>query len=233
MFALIYLGLAIALGDLLCRRFYRFVSIPHRWAAATLVGILVGTWFTYLAGLAFGHTAEPLLLANLLFFVVALGAIFWVSRKRPKWHMIAPRAPGSSRWDWITLAALCSAACVLLFGTLYVNRHGPLFLSATRTSDFAAQLTFAQSVAVVHNFPTAFADYAVQGIDQFLFYFQAGNLEFLGLNLAWSVDVLSGTRPHEHAGTSYGTRRTALQISCCGTPRSRAFLFPWLPPTVN
>jgi hypothetical protein len=73
MLALIYLGLAIALGDLLCRRFYRFVSIPHRWAAATLVGILVSTWFTYLAGLAFGHTAEPLLLGNLLFFVVALG----------------------------------------------------------------------------------------------------------------------------------------------------------------
>ncbi len=73
MLALIYLRLAIALGDLLCRRFYRFVSIPHRWAAATLVGILVSTWFTYVAGLAFGHTAEPLLLANLLFFVVALG----------------------------------------------------------------------------------------------------------------------------------------------------------------
>lgn len=191
MFALIYLALAIYLGDLLCRRFYRFVSIPHRWAAATLVGILVSTWFTYLAGLAFGHTAEPLLLANLLFFVVAPGAIFWVSRKRPKWDMIAPRAPGSSRWDWITLAALCSTACVLLFGTIYVNKQGSLFLPGTRTSDFAAQLSFAQSVAVVNNLPTAFADHVVHGIYQFLFYFQVGNLEFLGLNLAWSVDLLS------------------------------------------
>ena len=34
--------------------------------------------------------------------------------------------------------------------------------------------------------------YAGQPIHyDFLFYFQAGNLEFLGLNLAWSVDVLS------------------------------------------
>ena len=85
MLALIYLGLAISLGDLVCRRFYRFVSVPHRWAAAVLVGILLSTWFTYLAGLAFTHTAEPLLSADLLFFLVAAGAIFWLSRKAPKW----------------------------------------------------------------------------------------------------------------------------------------------------
>src|SRR6266516_798878 len=61
MLALIYLALAIALGDLLCGRFYRFISLPHRWAAAILVGILLSTCFTSLAGLAFSHTADPLL----------------------------------------------------------------------------------------------------------------------------------------------------------------------------
>ena len=191
MLALFYVGLAIALGDVLCRRFYRFLSAPHRYAAATLVGILLSTWFTYLAGLAFAHTAEPLLSADILFFVIAPGAIFWLSRKAPKVSTIATPAPGWSTWDWITLTALCAAACVLLIGTLYVNKQGQLRLSGTEVSDFAAQLNFAQSVAVAHNFPTAFADYAAQGIQQFLFYFQAGNLEFLGLNLAWSVDVLS------------------------------------------
>ena len=84
MVALIYLGLAIALGDLLCRRFYRFVSVPHRCAAATLVGVLLSTWFTYLAGLAYYRTAKPLLWADILFFVVAPAAIFWLSRKSPK-----------------------------------------------------------------------------------------------------------------------------------------------------
>ncbi len=118
MLALIYLALALYLGDLLCRRFYRFVSTPHRWAAATLVGLMLGTWFTYLAGLAFAHTADALLWADLLFFVVASGAIFWLSRKVPKVDMIAPRAPGSPRWDWITLRALFAAVCVLLMGTL-------------------------------------------------------------------------------------------------------------------
>src|SRR5256714_8929861 len=103
MLALIYLGLAIALGDLLCRRFYRFVSITHRWAAAILVGILLSTWFTYLARLAFAHTGEPLLFSDLLFFLIAPGAIFWLSRKAPKVDMIAP---GSSTWDWIALGAV-------------------------------------------------------------------------------------------------------------------------------
>jgi streptogramin lyase len=189
MLALIYLGLAIALGDLLCRRFYRFVSIPHRWAAATLVGILLSTWFTYLAGLTLGHTGEPLLLADLLFFAVALSTIFWVSRKPLKWHMISPRAPGSSRWDWITLGALFAAACVLFVGTLYVNKQSQL--RVLQSGDLATQLSIAQIFALGQNFPTKLSEtLAPRANSQFLFYFQAGNLEFLGLNLAWSVDVL-------------------------------------------
>ena len=190
MLALIYLALGIALGDLVCRRFYRFVSVPHRCAAAVLVSILLSTWFTYLAGLGFAHTADALLWADLLFFLVAPGAIFWLSRKAPKVDMIAPRAPGSSAWDSITLGALFAAACVLLIGTLYVNRQGMLRLIGKETSDFVRQLAIAQSVALGHSFPADFQGHASQPT-QFLFFFQAGNLEFLGLNLAWSVDVLS------------------------------------------
>jgi sugar lactone lactonase YvrE len=192
MFALIYLGLAIALGDLLCRRFYRFVSIPHRWAAAILAGILLSTWFTYLAGLAFVHTGEPLPLADVLFFVIAPGAIFWLSRKAPKASTIALRAPGSSRWDWITLGALFAAACILLTGTLYVNKQGQLRVSTAESGNLGPQLSIAQTFALGHNFPTEVTHYASpRASHQFPFYFQAGNLDFLGLNLAWSVDVLS------------------------------------------
>ncbi len=127
-----------------------------------------------------------MLFADLLFFVVAPGAIFWLSRKAPKVSTIAPRAPGSSAWDWITLGALFAAACVLLIGTLYVNKQGtdtPL-----REWKLAISLhnsAIAQSFALGHNFPTEFPPYASQPT-QFLFFFQAGNLEFLGLNLAWS-----------------------------------------------
>src|SRR5258705_4884757 len=191
MFALIHLGLAITLGDLLCRRFDRFVSVPHRYAGAILVGILLSTWFTYLAGLAFAHTAEPLLWADLLFFVAAAAAIFWLSRKSSKVQMIGTRAPGRAVYDWITLGALFIAGCVLLMGTLYVNKQGRIRLSGMEATDFALQSAIAQSFALGHNFPTESPYYAGQPIhSDFLFYFQAGNLEFLGLNLAWSVDVL-------------------------------------------
>src|SRR4029450_2700474 len=81
MLALIYLGLAVCLGDLLCRRFYRFVSVPHRCAAAVLVGLLLSSWFTYLAGLLFAHTQQPLLWGNLLFFATAGAVLTWSARK--------------------------------------------------------------------------------------------------------------------------------------------------------
>src|SRR6266481_983512 len=192
MVALIYLSLAIALGDLLCRRFYRFVSVPHRYAGAILVGILLSTWFTYLAGLAFAHTAEPLLWGDLLSFVAAAAVIFCLSRKSPKVQMLEPRAPGRAVYDWITLGALFIAVCVLLLGTLYVNKQGRIRLSGMEASDFGAQSAIAQSFALGHNFPTECPYYAGQPIHyDFLFYFQAANLELLGLNLAWSVDVLS------------------------------------------
>ena len=75
MLALIYLGLAFAVGDFLCRRFYRFASVAHRCAAAVLVGLLVSTWFTYLAGLAFAWVSRPLVYANILFFLTAIGLL--------------------------------------------------------------------------------------------------------------------------------------------------------------
>src|SRR5215471_17331672 len=129
MLALIYLGLAIALGDLLCRRFYRFVSTVHRWAAAILVGILLSTWFTYLAGLAFSSTPEPLLSADGLFFAVAAAGIFCLSRKSPNVQMIEPRTPGRAVYDWVALAALSAAACVVLIGTLYITKQDQLRVS--------------------------------------------------------------------------------------------------------
>src|SRR4029450_6314619 len=80
MLALIYFALAALVGDSLCRRFYQFESVAHRCAAAILVGLLVSSWFTYLAGLAFFWAARPLIWANLLFFVAAMAVLSW-----PKW----------------------------------------------------------------------------------------------------------------------------------------------------
>src|SRR5215831_16974660 len=100
MLALIYLGLAIALGDLLCRRFYRFLSFPHRCAAAILAGILLSTLGTYVAASIFSRAPQPLLWADLLFLVTSAATIFWFSKRPCKVRTIESRAPGRPISDW-------------------------------------------------------------------------------------------------------------------------------------
>src|SRR4051794_35932006 len=99
MLALIYFGLAICLGDWICRRFYQFASVAHRCAAAVLVGLLVSSWLTYLAALAFTWASQPMAWGNLLFFVTALAALTW-----PKWKWRVLRARfGGGRIDPVEL----------------------------------------------------------------------------------------------------------------------------------
>jgi DNA-binding beta-propeller fold protein YncE len=196
MLALIYLALAIYIGDVLCRRFYRFVSTPHRWAAAILVGLLVSSWFTYLAALAFAHTAKPLLWADLSFFIAALAVILLLirrSRREPGGRpiFIEPRAPGSEAWDWVMLAMYFALACWIMFAT-FGYKDGKLVISGLVWTDFGPHTALIQSFAVGHNFPTEYPFFANAPIRyHFLFFFQAGNLEFLGLNIAWSLNILS------------------------------------------
>jgi DNA-binding beta-propeller fold protein YncE len=196
MWALIYLSVAIYFGDLLCRHFYRFVSTPHRCAAAVLVGLLASSWFTYIVALAFSHTAKPLLWADLTFFAAALGVILLLIR-RSKRHtgcrpvFIEPHAPGSEIWDWVMVAIFLAMACWIMF-TTFGYKDGKLVISGLAWTDFGPHTALIQSFAVGHNFPTQYPFFANAPIRyHFLFFFQAGNLEFLGLNIAWSLNVLS------------------------------------------
>jgi DNA-binding beta-propeller fold protein YncE len=192
MLALIYLGLAIYLGDLLCRRFYRFVSRPHRWAAGVLVGLLLTTWFTYLTAWLFSHSRRPLFWADIVFGLAAIGAIFLLRRRsKAEPEFIQPPPPGSERWDWITLGAYLALACWMMFGTFNI-KDGLLRIGNNEWSDFGPNTAIAQSFAVGHNFPTQYPHFSGEPIRyHFLFYFEAGNLEFLGLDLAWSLNLLS------------------------------------------
>src|SRR5437016_3974893 len=198
MLALIYLGLAVSVGDHLCRRFYRFVSFPHRCAAAILVGLLVSSWFTYLAALAFARASKPLFWADLLFFVVAATAISLLNRRssrgsKPDAALIQPRAPGSETWDWITLGLYGVFVSWMMFASLN-STGGNLQIAHNEYSDFGPNTAIMQSFAVGHNFPTEYPHFSGDRIRyHFLFYFQAGNLEFLGLDPAWSLNLLSIT----------------------------------------
>src|SRR5712675_2242797 len=203
MLALIYFALAACVGDFFCRRFYQFESVAHRCAAAILVGLLASSWFTYLAGLAFFWTSQPLLWANLLFFVAGVALLCW-----PKWkgrivkttpgeaylkrsNLYLPRPRGSSIADWLLIAGYVVLVSWMMFAS-FNTKAGKLQIANPEYSDFGPNTALMQSFAVGHNFPTEYPHYSGDRIRyHFLFYFQAGNLEFLGLNPVWSLNLLS------------------------------------------
>jgi DNA-binding beta-propeller fold protein YncE len=206
MLALIYFGLALCVGDFLCRRFYQFVSVAHRFAAAILVGLLVSSWFSYLAGLVFWWASRPLLWGNLLFFVAAVAVL-----TSPRWKtklirsnklgtnirqattLYFPRAKGSSIADWLLIAGYVVLVSWMMFAS-FSTAGGKLRIANPEYSDFGPNTAIIQSFAVGHNFPTEYPHFSGDRIRyHFLFYFQAGNLEFLGLDPAWSLNPLSIT----------------------------------------
>src|SRR5437867_83676 len=205
MLALIYFGLAICVGDFLCRRFYSFVSVAHRCAAAILVGLLVSSWFTYLAGLAFFWASRPLLWGNLLFFVTAVAVLSW-----PRWkrkirsvetgtdlrhvsELCLPQPKGSGVADWLLIAGYIVLVSWMMFAS-FNSSGGKLRIANPEYSDFGPNTAIMQSFAVGHNFPTEYPHFSGDRIRyHFLFYFQAGNLEVLGLNPPWSLNLLSIT----------------------------------------
>jgi sugar lactone lactonase YvrE len=205
MLALIYFALAACVGDFLCRRFYRFESLAHRCAAAILVGLLVSSWFTYLTGLAFFWTSRPLLWANLLFFAAAIAMLSWrkwkgrivkgtpeeAYLKRSNLYLLRPR--GSSIADWLLITGYVVLVSWMMFAS-FNSKGSKLQIANPEYSDFGPNTALIQSFAVGHNFPTEYPHFSGDRIRyHFLFYFQGGNLEFLGLDPAWSLNLLSIT----------------------------------------
>jgi hypothetical protein len=192
MLALIYLVAMIVVGACVCRRFYCFNSWLHYLAASFLVGLVLSTWATYLFALAFAWSTKPLIGANLLFFLLAALVIYKLrpqSEFDPKF--LPSRPAGSALWDAFFVAAFLVAACYLMFGTLWL-KDGNVKMAFVVWNDFGPNLSLVQSFAVGHNFPTEYPHFIGYPIHyHFLFWFQAGNLEFLGLNMAWAVNLLS------------------------------------------
>jgi DNA-binding beta-propeller fold protein YncE len=81
MLAIVYIAFMFWVGDAICRRIFRFASVPHRLAAAFLVGALVSSWFTYLTARIFASTTRPLLWGDLIFFAATIGAFVWARRR--------------------------------------------------------------------------------------------------------------------------------------------------------
>lgn len=191
MLAILYLVAATYFGDCICRRFFRFISIQHRLATSFLVGLLLSTWITFLAAVAFNWLGQPLIAANLIFLLL-FAAVFYFSRRSPAPVTEEPvRPPGSHKWDMAWLSAFAVFACWLMFATLSF-KDGQFQIAFKAWTDFGANISLTQSFALGHNFPPQHPFFPGEFIRyHFLFWFQTGNLEFLGLNPVWSINIVS------------------------------------------
>jgi DNA-binding beta-propeller fold protein YncE len=188
MLALVYLFVMVALGDAICRRFYAFVSLPHRFAAAFLSGLLINTWWTYGAAWLFSGFSSPMLWGNLVYFITAIGMILWL-RQRPE-HNGGPQPGEFEKWDWVTIGLAFLLVCWMAFATFDMT-DGKLQIAQHQWSDFGSNVSIMQSFAMGNNFPTEYPHFPGERIHyHFLFYFAAGNLEYLGLNPAMANNVL-------------------------------------------
>jgi hypothetical protein len=217
MLALIYLILMYLLGDSICRRFLTYLSLQHRIAVSFLGGLLFSTVFTYLAALAFAWTDQPLIWADLLFGTATLAAIYLLRRRDPdsepgdgfcqylRSRLSKPKAElpfavsfnserrpaGDDLFDWLLIGFIFLAGVALMFATLgYWDDSFQLAIKSW--SDFGPNVSLAQSFIFGHNFPTEHPFFSGEAIRyHFLFWFQAANLSFLGVNLVWSINILS------------------------------------------
>jgi len=192
MLAIVYLAAATYFGDLICRRFFRFISIQHRVASAFLVGLLISSWITFLVAVLFHRTSQPLIAANLVFVVVLFLVVFasrrWPTKTTADYFV---RPPGGEYWDYVWLVACLILACWLMFATLSF-KDGQFQIAFKAWTDFGANVSLTQSFALGKNFPPQHPFFPGEFIRyHFLFWFQTANLEFLGLNPVWSINLLS------------------------------------------
>lgn len=192
MLALLYLAMATYFGDRISRLFFRFVSFPHRLATSFLTGLLLSTMIIYLGSLAFARFSQPLVMGNLIFLAVFALAIYKLTRPSADYlNTYAERPAGSALWDWMCFGAFFLFACWLMFATLNF-KEGKFWIGFKGWTDFGANISLVQSFVFGHNFPTAHPFFPGEPIRyHFLFWFQAANLEFLGLNPVWSINLLS------------------------------------------
>lgn len=194
MLALIYIAVAIFLGDIISKRFLSYASVAHRLATSVLTGLLLSTCITYLAALLFAQTSQPLLWANILFSALAVAVIFVLQRtKRFRFRSpeITGRPPGNWKYDAAFLAVCMLIGTWLMFATLDF-RDGGFTFAIKSWSDFGANLSLAQSFAVGSNYPSEHPFYPGEPVRyHFLFWFLSANLSYLGLNLVWAINALS------------------------------------------
>jgi hypothetical protein len=191
MIALLYLAILVFFGDALARRWFTFVSLPHRIATSFLVGLLTGTWISYLASLVASGASDPMAVGGLASALGMLVAGIWLWRHPPE----VPGTPlarlRSSPGEWFLVLVVGAAVGAMMIWTYHYDQ-GTLWIAGDLWSDFGPTSAISQSFALGQNFPTEYPHYAGEPIRyHFLYYFAVGNLGFLGLDPATANNLLS------------------------------------------
>ncbi len=135
-----------------------------------------------------------MLWGNVLFLVMAIGLIIYRKDQLPSAVEIKATLtklePGD-KWDYAFIGAFALFSTWLMFSTFGMS-DGALRIANHQWSDFGSTVSIMQSFADGNNFPTEYPHFSGERIRyHFLYYFQAGNLVFLGLNPAMSNNLLS------------------------------------------
>ncbi len=171
-----------------------FLFLP----AAYLIGTLILSWITYFLAVAFRASGNPLLYANAFSFLLAAAILtaFVLSNRSQfrKWVYEIKKYGITlhfSGMEWFILLTSSVFWSLFLFRSLYMEGD-MLHAGYSAFSDFGAHLPLIRSFSVGQNFPAQYPHFPDGTIRyHFMFYFMAGNLEYLGLNLPWALNLPS------------------------------------------
>ena len=217
MFAFLYLFILTLAGRSIRRRCLSshtvIMKLPWmgKLSSDFLLGVIPFTTINYFFALLLDSflpaAVYPLLVSNILTLITAAATIvygfIWERRQaptlttKPKKRFDLAALKDSKLLSWKTaiyggaLLIFCYWAWLL---TAYVlqSDNGHLGAGFSVFSDYAPHTAVVSSFAEGRNFPTEYPHFAGDGIQyHFFFFFLAGNLQYLGLNLAMALNLPS------------------------------------------
>lgn len=191
MIALAYIAIVWFFGDALARRWFRFVSLPHRIATGFLVGLLTGTWISYLTALVASGTSDPMAIGGLTSSIGIIVAGIWLWRNPPRVVVTPWQRLRSDPVEWFLVLLVAVGVGAMMIWTYHFDQ-GTLWIAGDLWSDFGPTSAISQSFALGQNFPTEYPHFAGEPIRyHFLYYFGVGNATYLGLDPATANNLLS------------------------------------------
>ncbi|NLY19246.1 MAG: hypothetical protein GX045_09965 [Clostridiaceae bacterium] len=171
-----------------------FIFMP----ASYLTGTLILSWITYFLAVMFKNNENPLFLANLFTFlivIVSVSTMLFINRVKLKKWLRELKKYGfkfsltSSEWFIFLLSSAFWS--FFIFRSLYMDGN-IIRAGISAFSDFGAHLPVIRNFSLGQNFPAQYPHYPDGTMRyHFMFYFHAANLEYLGLNLAWALNLPS------------------------------------------